>query len=246
MSRGITPIVRATLLEALRRKDAWVLGILMSAFALVALSARLTGSTDPTAATFMLNLGLSLSVMFSHLLTLLLAGRQFPDEIENRTLYPLLARPISRPSLLVGKWLAGGLVGLLVLAAFGLLTWAVTPAAEAMRPQTGLQALIVLPVSLFWTSALVILLSLWLPRASALSAAIVLVFLGDRIAGWLMALPLVPHLLPRIGILNLITRFTDGAPPLSTPDFLLLLVYGTGWTLLCLWAAHLGFRRRGL
>jgi ABC-type transport system involved in multi-copper enzyme maturation permease subunit len=246
MKNGGGLIVRATLLEAQRRKDAWVLGILMGAFAIVAGSARLTGGTDATAATFMLNLGLSLSVLFSHLLTVLLAGRQLPDEIENRTLYPLLARPISRRGLLLGKWLASGLAGLFCLAAFMLLTWIVTPPAAGMSGGMGLQFMLALPFSLFWTSAMAILLSLCLPRAPAISAALVLVFLGQRISTWLADLPLLANLLPRIGALNLATRFTDGAPPLAGNEYLALLAYAGLWMLVCLMLADARFSRRPL
>jgi ABC-type transport system involved in multi-copper enzyme maturation permease subunit len=243
---GARLIVQATLLEALRRKDAWVLGILMGAFAMVAGSARLTGSTDPTAATFMLNLGLSLSVLFSHLLTVLLAGRQLPDEIENRTLYPLLARPISRRELLLGKWLASGLAGLFSLVAFVLLTWIVTPPAASMSGGMGLQFMLALPFSLFWASAMAILLSLWLPRASALSAALVLVFLGQRVSTWLADMPILANLFPRVGALNLATRFTDGAPPLAGTEYLALLAYAGLWILICLMLADAHFSRRSL
>jgi len=243
---GVYLIIRATLLEALRRKDAWVLGILMGAFAIVAVSARFTGSTDPTAATFMLNLGLSLSVIFSHLLTVLLAGRQFPDEIENRTLYPLLARPISRRELLLGKWVASGLAGLFSLVAFVSLTWIVTPPAASMSGGMGLQFMLALPFSIFWASALTLLLSLCLPRASALGASLVLVFLGQRISIWLADAPLPANLFPRVGALNLGTRFTDGAPPLAGMEFLSLLAYACVWILLCLMLADGMFKRRAL
>jgi ABC-type transport system involved in multi-copper enzyme maturation permease subunit len=246
VSPGIRLVIRATLLEALRRKDAWVLGILMGAYALVALGARLGGGTDASAATFMLNLGLSLSVLFAHLLTVLLAGRQFPDEIENRTLYPLLARPVTRRSLLLGKWIAGGLVGLVTLAAFALLAWGVAPRAQAMSPLTGMQFFAALPFSLFWASALAILLSLWLPRASALSAGLVLVMLGERLATWTRDVPVLAHLLPRFGALNLATRLTDGAPPLAGGEFLVLILYATVWTLLCVELSIHLFQRRGL
>lgn len=246
MTGGGGWIVRATLLEALRRKDAWVLGILMGAFALVALSGRLTGSTDPASATFMLNLGLTLSGLFSLLLTVLLAGRQFPDELENRTLYPLLARPVSRRELLLGKWIAGGLAGLITFAAFVLLTWLVSPPAEPMSAGMRLQFLLVFPVSVFWASALAILLSLCLPRAPALSASLVLVLLGDRLATWFGGVPLLANLLPRVGALNLATRFTDGAPPLAARDLLMLVIYGAVWILLCVILSIELFQRRRL
>src|SRR5260370_38381343 len=51
-------------------------------------------------------------------------ARQIPAERENRTLFPLLANPLTRTQLVLGKflgcWLAGGLALLLFYLFFGL------------------------------------------------------------------------------------------------------------------------------
>ena len=68
------------------------------------------------------------------LLTLFLAARQIPDEIEHRTIYPLLARPLSRDVYILGKWVACTLVGLAVFAALFVLGWLPVP---KMEPYSG-------------------------------------------------------------------------------------------------------------
>ena len=225
-------IVRATLLEAVRRKDAWVLVILMSVFAVVAVGTRVSDRLTPAVGTFMLNLGFSLSVIFAHVLTVLLASRQFPDEIENRTLYPLLARPLSRSRLLLGKCLSCTLAGCFCLCAFLLLTWIVTPATESMSPLMAVQAFLLMPFSLLWASALSLAVSLLMPRASALSLSLGVVLLGERLFQLVQKVPAAPHLLPRFGLLNLVTRLTDGISPLPFPQFAGLMLYGGLWAVL--------------
>jgi len=94
--RPITTVGKGVIIELIRRKDLYVLGMLMVVFCIGAVSARAAGIKEAATGTFLLNLGMTLSYIFAHLLTLVLAVRQVPSEIENRTIYPILARPVTR------------------------------------------------------------------------------------------------------------------------------------------------------
>ena len=71
------------------------------------------------------DLGLTGISLFALLIVLLVGTSLVAKEIERRTIFNLLARPISRPAYLVGKWL--GLTGALwvVAGSLGLALWAV-------------------------------------------------------------------------------------------------------------------------
>lgn len=239
-------ILRGSLLELWRRQDAWILLMLMGMFGFVALGARFSGNNSPAAGTFMLDLGYQLSGIFAHLLTVIVAVRQIPNEIENRTLYPLLAKPLDRDTLLLGKWLACVAGGLLVYALFVIIVEVVTPRLEPYVFATLLQHLAVQPLSIAWAAGLGMLLSLCLPRGLALGGSLLLVFGSESLFNWLRdAIPLV-HLLPRFGAVNLVTRYTDGVAALLPADFLLLILYPLLWTLFCVGMARELFRRRAL
>lgn len=240
-------IIRGSLLELWRRQDVWILTLLMGIFAAVAGTARITGDTSPATGTFMLNLGMSLAVLFAQGLTALIAVRQFPDEIENRTLYPLLAKPLDRDSLLAGKWLACVIGGQIIFLAFHLLTLAVSPASEPIHGVLHVQHLMVQLASLYWTAALGILLSLLLPRALALCITLLLVFGGNGLFHSVVnEMSVLPHFLPRFGALNLTTRLTDGIVPLAPAEMGILLLYLVGWTVLCLSLGRSAWTRRAL
>lgn len=96
-------LARGVVLESIRRKDLWV--VLILGF-LIVLSAGTLGffGLDGLDA-FAKDLGLTVLGMFSTILAILGSSRLLPEELKNRTLYPLLSRPISRFDLLFGKLL---------------------------------------------------------------------------------------------------------------------------------------------
>jgi ABC-type transport system involved in multi-copper enzyme maturation permease subunit len=110
-------IARGVLLEAVRRKDLWVIAILGM---IIILAASMLGFFGVRGLeVFVKDLTVTVLGMFSTIVAILTSSRLLPDEIRNRTLYPLLARPISRMDLLLGKFLgavAATWIGFLLLA----------------------------------------------------------------------------------------------------------------------------------
>ena len=235
----------AALLEARRRRDAAVAAIFAGVFGIGLLAARRVGYESPPAATFLLNLGLATSAFLSLLASLLLGARQLPDEMENRTLQPLLARPVRRAEVLLGKWLAAWAAGAALFAATALPTLLLVPRLEPVCAGTLFQGLCLHALALGFVGALGMAATLWLPRApgTLLAAALAfgagpLVRLGGR---W----PVL-HALPDPGRLNLVGRYTDGIGPLPPGDFLLLAAYALLWTGLLLGGAIRTFESRSL
>lgn len=112
-------LVRLSFLELWRRND--VFGLLVFALALlVPLStARPFGAAG--ASRYLDEVALLLIWGFSLFISLGTGARLFPPEFASRTIYPLLARPISRGLLLVGKYLGAVAASWSALALFYLL-----------------------------------------------------------------------------------------------------------------------------
>jgi ABC-type transport system involved in multi-copper enzyme maturation permease subunit len=91
--------------ELVRRKDLYVLLILLAALLGYLLSLDFFGSTS--AVRYILETGMLLAWLFSWILAINLTARQLPDEERRGTVFPLLAKPITRGELIVGKWLGG-------------------------------------------------------------------------------------------------------------------------------------------
>lgn len=120
-------LARGVVLESLRRKDLWVVAILGF---LILLSAGALGFFGIDGLeVFAKDLAFTVLGMFSTIVGVITASRVMPDEIKNRTLYPLLARPVTRFDLVMGKllgaiavtWTAFGI--LLVLTTLAMMTF---------------------------------------------------------------------------------------------------------------------------
>jgi Cu-processing system permease protein len=101
-------LARTVVLESLRRKDLWVVAIL--GFLIILASSALGFFGFQGLEVFAKDLAVTVLGMFSTIIAILTASRLLPDEIKNRTLYPLLARPITRLDLLIGKFVGAVIV----------------------------------------------------------------------------------------------------------------------------------------
>jgi len=121
---SLWPLALVVLKELVRRKDFYVL------FVLTALLSVLMGSVNffntAQIARYLKEICLALIWISSLVIAITTTARQIPAERENRTIFPLLAKPVSRGQVLMGKflgcWLACGLCLLVFYAFFGVLS----------------------------------------------------------------------------------------------------------------------------
>ena len=120
---AIWAIATVVIRELYRRKDFYVL------FVLTALITLTMGSVsffnDRSIVRYLKELCLLLIWISSLVIAISTAARQIPAERENRTIFPLLAKPVSRAQLILGKflgcWLTCGLCLLVFYFFFGLI-----------------------------------------------------------------------------------------------------------------------------
>lgn len=116
--RVIRALAKGVVLESIRRKDLWVVAIL--GFLILGAAGILGVFGVDGLEIFAKDLAGNVLGLFSLILAVMTACRLVPDEVRNKTLYPLLARPISRWELLMGKFVGAVVVswiGFLALAA---------------------------------------------------------------------------------------------------------------------------------
>jgi len=109
--RSIWLIARSVLIEAIRRKEIYTIVLLSLVLIGGVLSIdffEIKGLTK-----FYREAALQIMSLATALTVIVLSCRQLPREFENRTIYPLLAKPVGRFSFLSGK-----LLGVLLAAAF--------------------------------------------------------------------------------------------------------------------------------
>lgn len=102
MSRTTT-ISSVVWIEMIRRKDVYVLLILLLALLFILMSLNVFGLGAVVG--YVADIGLVFAWLFSVILCVSLTARQLPQEEAKGTIYPLLAKPITRAELVLGKWL---------------------------------------------------------------------------------------------------------------------------------------------
>lgn len=121
---SIFAVAGVVVLELVRRKEAYVL--LALTILLGTSLASLSFFNDQKIVRFLKEACLSMIWICSLIICIGLTARQLPSEQESRTLFPLLAKPLARHQLILGKffgcWLACGLSLLCFYLFFALLT----------------------------------------------------------------------------------------------------------------------------
>lgn len=228
MMARILVIMQGALLELKRRRDAAVVMFFGVMILMLVVVGRVMGINSQTQARFLLDLGLSLSVILAQIATLVVAGRMLPDEREHRTIYPLMARPVSRAEVVIGKWLAASLAGIMVFGVTSavvlmLAPWGMIGFVPGLMLSWGLQ----LP-ALLCVAALALFLSLCLPLLPSVLVGGGLVFASPVLARWSIISPIL-NVLPQISRLNGISASVSGAT-ISVMHAGVSLTYGLGWT----------------
>lgn len=105
--------------EIIRRKDFYVLFVLTALITLGLGAMSFFG--DPNVTRYLKDACLSLIWISGFVISIGMTARQIPAECESRTIFPLLAKPVTRAQVIVGKflgcWVASGLA-LLVFYTF--------------------------------------------------------------------------------------------------------------------------------
>lgn len=109
-------IAWVTLLESTRRKDPYVVLILAGAIVLGAGIMAQFGVEGLHK--FVKDVGLTVTTIFSIVICVTAAARQLPAEFENRTLYPLLGKPLSRTAFFLGKYVGVAVLSSVVVLLF--------------------------------------------------------------------------------------------------------------------------------
>ena len=139
--RQLAALARLSLLDLYRRKDLAVLLILAGAILVPLAFAKPFGVEG--ASRYLAEVAMAMIWLFSLIVALGVSARLFPPEFETRTIYPLLAKPVGRGVLLLGKYLGALAASLSALTLFYTLYGAMTGLRQgAWFPPILLQAFV--------------------------------------------------------------------------------------------------------
>lgn len=246
--------------ELYRRKDFYVLFVLMALIGLTLLSGNVIKGDKDKIEGYLKEICLLMIWISSLVIAIATAARQLPAERENRTLFPLLAKPVTRAQVVAGKflgcWLACGLA--LLVFYFILLVVNASLEHEWHLAEYG---------AAFWMQwmflAVVISFALWgstefaSPATNATICFLVLaviLLVQQHLNNWALAqnqpgqsiLYVIYFALPRPEWFDLREPliFNRGWP--GAGEFVAVSIYGATYTVFFLLATWLGFRRSSL
>ena len=248
-------LARGVVLESVRRKDLWVVAIL--GFLIIAAAGTLGFFGFGGLESFAKDLAVSVLGIFSAIVAVLTSCRVLPEEIKNRTLYPLLARPITRFDLLMGKFcgaVAVTWIGFLLLASSAAL--ALFMFHVAFEPVMA-QYLILKMMGLALLCAVSMAFSAYMTPSAAATMAFIFAFGSGLIVRALVMAGQASHskelfamfnaLVPQFGLFDLGGRVANvGWPPVGLWVVGVLAGYAVLYSGAMLTAGWLRFRKQAV
>jgi ABC-type transport system involved in multi-copper enzyme maturation permease subunit len=244
--------------ELYRRKDFYVLFVLTAVITIAAGSVRFFN--DPNIVRYVKDLCMLLIWISALLITIATTARQIPAERENRTIFPLLAKPVTRGQVILGKflgcWLASGIALVVFYAFFAI----ISGSREQSWPVPNyLQALLLQWIMLGVVTAMTLLGSIVFAAPSSTVTILFIVvagilFLGRHLNTVAMhhAEPLrsviytIYFVIPHLELFDVRERLVNDWGLVSWLDCGLAALYAAAYTGLFLLLTGLAFRRKSL
>ncbi len=251
------PLARSVVLESLRRKDLWVVAIL--GFLIIIGSSTLGFFGFDGLEIFAKDLAVTVLGLFSTIIAILTTCRLIPDEIKNRTLYPLLARPITRFDLLLGKLMGAVLVTWISFLLLCGLTALALMVFHVQFTPIMLQYIFVKMLGLVVICAVSMTLSVYLTPSASATLAFIFAFGTPMIVRGLtmsatsvgpvgkMIYAFINGLLPQVHLFDMGSRavYPDWSPvPIWVVGF--LVAYGMTYSFAMLGLGWLKFRKQAV
>lgn len=252
------PLAGVVIRELCRRKDFYVLFVLTALIALLMGGAGLIKGGQ--FAKYLQEVCLLLIWISSLIIAITTAARQIPQERESRTLFPLLAKPVSRGQVVVGKFLGCWLATGFCLAVFYALFAGLALARGQHLPVANFFSVFALHWAMLGMVIAMTLLGSLLTNAAAANATLCfLVTIGILLFGRSLAKaafnlggsPAIlagaaAFALPRFDLFDARDWLAAGAPALPTALVLLSVVYAATITAVLLLLARAAFERKAL
>jgi ABC-type transport system involved in multi-copper enzyme maturation permease subunit len=207
---------------------------------------------------FLKDVTLTVINLLSVLLAVLFSARLMPEEIDRRTVYPLLARPISRADLLIGKFMGAYLLSLVSLMLFAAIGWGALTFYGLSVGAIFWQYLLLRALSLALICALSLTLSLCMTHGATVTISLLLILGAATFSQTVLLLDggmrTVArfflrgsyYVLPHLDLFDLSKKVSYGWPPISATAISTLAIYAVLYVLLFLGLGVLRFQRRAL
>jgi len=253
----ILTIARLAVLSVLRKKDIYILFIISIAILILICSMNVMGLAGIAA--YVKDIGLLFTWLFSIIMATNVAGSTLQDEEKSGTIYSLLAKPINRKQLILGKWLGIFAISVIATAIFYIIvfllvlvkggTFEIYPLIQTMILHFGVISIII-SYSLFFSARLnsdaATIISyvmtttcfLIIPKIPQLIASPA----STKVSSFIFTV--LYNLLPHFEILDLRQRMVHEFAAIPFGVFMITILYAIFFTAIFLMFAWLAYRNK--
>ncbi|MFO7973868.1 MAG: ABC transporter permease [Candidatus Hydrogenedentota bacterium] len=179
-------IAQVTILESVRRKDPYV--VLILGFAIVLGAGLFNQFGIEGLEKFVKDVALTVTNVLCIVICVVAAARQLPVEIANRTLYPLLAKPVGRTTIFLGKYVGVGLMSSAVVVLFWVELQILFMMFGVSSGAIFFQAMYLRILSMWLIAAVVVTLSLFLTHGANVTVSLLLCLAMSTFANTILAI----------------------------------------------------------
>ncbi len=251
----IRTIAAAVWLEILRKKDLYVLLVLLSVLLITLVSLNIFGLGGMTR--YIKDIGLLLAWIFGLVLAIHISSRELPQEETSGTIFPLLARPITHAEIIIGKWLGTWSIVVVATLCFYILVTGVTIGmGGAINVLATVQGFILHATLLGVISAIALAFSTRLNSDAAATLSFVICGVSFLVVPRIPNLPVhqqgfsgnallfLYNILPHFEIFDMRKRIVHDYGPMPTTVCALVVLYGIVLIALTLFVAFLLYRKK--
>jgi len=255
--RQIWTLAKNTWKEAFRKKDFYVFFIFL--IILLAVLSFENFFNVPGISRYVKDLGYSLTWLFSLIIAVTFSAKQIPSEIESHTIYPLLAKPVTRIQMILGKFFGGVFASILAFSIFYILLALVSQMkGEGITPVLFIQSYICGVLFLSLISAISICFSIYLTLSANVAISFILYFFviwfGDRLRSLLVLgnkivsffYNILYYLIPHFEFYDMRIRVVHAWEPLPIGVVSSIFLYTVCYVFFLFSIAYIGFQRKRL
>jgi Cu-processing system permease protein len=207
---------------------------------------------------FMVDVSLFIINAFTIIITVLVSARQLPYELERRTLYPMLAKPVGRFQFLMGKFLGAMAMATVALLVFFFVAGVVFAGYGIPVHSSFFQCVFFRWMSLFAICAMTLFLSLIMTHAANVTLSLLfcigasmfartVVLVHNSLNPWQQKFITGFYwIIPHLDLFDLSKRVIHGWPPVPAWAAACVALYSLIYTAVFLGLAYLRFRRQPL
>lgn len=258
MIRRIFAIAQIAVLETIHKKHVYVLGLILLAFYF--LLGRFEFFNLGKDASFVRLVPLTGIQFVGLLVAVLAAARQLPDETAQKTILPMLAKPISRFEFLLGKF--GGVLAVTVVAMAalaGLFQFMLTSRGvtldrvywqavylQALQMCVMISLVLCLSTLLSYAATVVVSLLAYYLLGTAGSTLEDMIYVGEIPHGFVWFYKSLLLAMPRLDLFNITKAVVHGSAERPWTVVIPFTAYAAVYSLLFLMIGALRFRRKDL